>query len=98
MQGKQIPLLEVATIKTNSGIGSIGHRDSDRVVTVEAKPAQGFFAAERLSAIEKKLDIGLPESYGRKEFSETCNIAFHHIFDKYFWLLPICRRVHYAHV
>lgn len=55
IQGQQVPLVEVADVQTSGGIGAIKHQNSNRVVTVEAKPAKGFYASERLKAIGVQL-------------------------------------------
>jgi type I restriction enzyme R subunit len=50
---------------------------------IDWRKKQQTVAAVRVT-IEKELDSGLPESYGRQEFSEKCNVVFQHIFDNYF--------------
>ncbi|MFH1898740.1 MAG: efflux RND transporter permease subunit [Candidatus Desantisbacteria bacterium] len=54
-EGIQVPLGEIATVRTSGGINSINHLDSDRVITVQANPAEGYLATERLQVIAKKL-------------------------------------------
>jgi len=54
-EGIQVPLGEIATVRTSGGINSINHFDSDRVITLQANPAEGYLAAERLQVIAKKL-------------------------------------------
>ncbi|HAR63189.1 MAG: AcrB/AcrD/AcrF family protein [Candidatus Margulisiibacteriota bacterium] len=63
-QGVQVPLRELATVSTRGGINAINHFDSDRVITIEAAPAEGFLAAERMKAISGKLSsMQLPAGY-----------------------------------
>lgn len=50
---------------------------------IDWRKKQQTIASVRVT-IEKKLDEGLPKSYGRQEFSDKCNSIFQHIFDNYF--------------
>lgn len=54
-QGQQIPLHALANIQTSGGIGAIQHTDAKRVVTVEAKPAKGYYSSERLKVVKEAL-------------------------------------------
>lgn len=54
-EGIQIPLRSIAAIRTAAGINAINHVNSDRVITIEASPAEGYLAQERLNTLSKKL-------------------------------------------
>ncbi|MFC1751910.1 efflux RND transporter permease subunit [Thermoproteota archaeon] len=63
-EGKKIPLLELAEIKTCGGTGSIHHTNFDRVITIEASTMKGYLPDERLRTISKQLsELSLPEGY-----------------------------------
>ncbi len=54
-----------------------------RKLSIDWRKKQQTIAVVRV-AIEKELDTGLPDSYGRQEFSEKCGVVFQHVFDNYF--------------
>lgn len=71
-QGQPISILDVAQIEQGNGVGAIRHQDLDRVITIEAKPAAKFFAAERLKAIQKRLkNFPMEEGYSVKFVGEN---------------------------
>lgn len=62
--GVQIPIVEVATVETRGGAGSIRHKDQDRVVTISANAAKGFLPAKLLAEVQKSLgEMELPAGY-----------------------------------
>ena len=63
-KNRHIPLTELADIEVRGGTGSIHHKDQDRVVTVTAKPADGYLAARLLTEAQDALEtMDLPTGY-----------------------------------
>ena len=64
MQGRLVPLLNIATVRKQPGMGNIYHRDGDRVITLsgeldESKTSSlevGTIAQSWVNSIEKKYD------------------------------------------
>ena len=68
----QIPLTEVATIKIQGGMGSIRHKDQDRVVSVQANAAPGFLPAALLKQAQERLkDLAIPPGYELRYTGES---------------------------
>jgi len=73
-EGKQIPLVSVADFHVGSGLGSITHKDLDRVVTVRANAREGVNAPELLVAVQKRLQPildALPPGYSVRYTGEN---------------------------
>jgi multidrug efflux pump subunit AcrB/outer membrane protein TolC len=63
-ENRHIPLTELADIEVRGGTGSIHHKDQDRVVTVTAKPGDGYLAARLLTEAQDALKgMDLPTGY-----------------------------------
>ncbi len=63
-RNRHIPLTELAEVRVRGGSGSIHHRDRERVVTVTAKAAEGYLAADRLERAQAELaDLDVPTGY-----------------------------------
>ena len=62
--GEQVPLSSVATITTTSGLASIKHIDTKRVVTVSSNVAEGFNSQKILGEVQRlAAAMKLPEGY-----------------------------------
>ena len=71
-RGHHIPLTELASVEVKGGSGSIQHRDQERVVTVTAKAADGYLAANLLEQAQKKLeDVETPTGYSIRYTGEN---------------------------
>ena len=67
-----IPLAELATIDVRGGSGSIHHKDEERVVTVTAKPAEGYLATNLLDKARKRLEpLDFPAGYNIRYTGES---------------------------
>jgi multidrug efflux pump subunit AcrB len=63
--GSQVPLSELATVRTAPGLGSIGHVGLDRVITVSADAATGVPGPVLLERVRQALaDLHLPSGLG----------------------------------
>lgn len=63
-EGAQIPLSEVASLKTLGGTGSIRHVDRSRVVTVEGNVLDGYLPNDVLAKVQARLaEKSLPPGY-----------------------------------
>lgn len=65
-EGNQIPLSEVATWEVKDGLGGINHKDSERVITINADVRAGYQANAVLGEVQKVLSNyleDLPEGY-----------------------------------
>ncbi|MBH25094.1 MAG: hypothetical protein CMH57_11690 [Myxococcales bacterium] len=65
--GAQVPLRELAELKTSGGTGTIRHVDLDRVVTIEANAADGYLADNLRKQITADLaEFSLPPGYSTR--------------------------------
>jgi multidrug efflux pump len=73
-EGRQIPLVSVATIEVGSGLGAITRLNQQRVVTVSGSAAEGVNANELLSRVRAELadyEQRLPAGYTLRYTGES---------------------------